>query len=192
MSGFYVVHRRKMVYMLFLIGVFGLTVWYGFYQPTVLEDVTFDQTDQQAVVEALAGGIQRSVSELEQSIKVSVAPVPTKFAEYRIERERVRSRQLELFENIVSDASLSQERRQEAQNQLVELMSLMAMETEIENLLKANGYIDAVALVDSDSATVVVPVTLTKEEATRIGEIINRITKVRLERITIIDELSRS
>ena len=65
-----------MVYML-LIGVFGLTVWYGFYQPTVLEDVTFDQTDQQAVVEALAGGIQRSVSELEQSIKVSVAPVPT-------------------------------------------------------------------------------------------------------------------
>ena len=71
-------------------------------------------------------------------------------------------------------------------------MSLMAMETEIENLLKANGYIDAVALVDSDSATVVVPVTLTKEEATRIGEIINRITKVRLERITIIDELSRS
>lgn len=192
MSGFYVVHRRKMVYMLFLIGVFGLTVWYGFYQPTVLEDVTFDQTDQQAVVEALAGGIQRSVSELEQSIKVSVAPVPTKFAEYRIERERVRSRQLELFEHIVSDASLSQERRQEAQNQLVELMSLMAMETEIENLLKANGYIDAVALVDSDSATVVVPVTLTKEEATRIGEIINRITKVRLERITIIDELSRS
>ena len=169
----------------------GLTVWYGFYQPTVLEDVTFDQTDQQAVVEALVGGI-RSVSELEQSIKVSVAPVPTKFAEYRIERERVRSRQLELFENIVSDASLSQERRQEAQNQLVELMSLMAMETEIENLLKANGYIDAVALVDSDSATVVVPVTLTKEEATRIGEIINRITKVRLERITIIDELSRS
>ena len=87
-----------MVYMLFLIGVFGLTVWYGFYQPTVLEDVTFDQTDQQAVVEALAGGIQHSVSELEQSIKVSVAPVPTKFAEYRIERERVRSRQLELFE----------------------------------------------------------------------------------------------
>lgn len=192
MSRFYVIHRRKAVYYLFLVGVVGLVLWYGFFQQPASEFIGEQDLGNEPVVQTLAGGIQRSVSELEESITVSVTPVPTKFAEYRIERERVRSRQLELFEKITLDATISESRRQEAQAELLELISLMAKETEIENLLKANGYIDAVALVDSDSATVVVPVTLTREEATRIGEIINRITKVRLERITIVDELSRS
>lgn len=192
MSQFYVVYRRKVVWFLVFCGIFGLLAWYNLYQPPVPEQVTFEEADPQGVVQALAGGIQRNVSELEESIIVSVTPVPTKFAEYRIERERVRSRQLELFENIVADTSFSEEKRQDAHNQLLGLIALMAKETEIENLLKANGYIDAVALVDNDSATVVVPVTLTREEAIRIGEIINRITKVKLERITIVDELSRS
>ena len=140
----------------------------------------------------MAGGIQRTVSELDQNVMVSVASVPTKFAEYRIEREKVRSRRLEQLENTINDAALSEQYRQDMQKELLHLLDNVTKETEIENLLKANGYLDAVTLIENESATIVVPVTLTREEAMVIGDLVHRITGIRLERITIVDELTRS
>ena len=58
--------------------------------------------------------------------------------------------------------------------------------------MKVNGYIDAVVLIENDSATIVVPVTLTSTEVEAIGEMVRRITNIRFDRITIIDELTRS
>lgn len=129
---------------------------------TVYGDADNLEFASEPVVEVLAGGVQRTVSELDQNVVVSVASVPTKFAEYRIEREKVRSRRLELLENTINDASLSEQYRQELQGELLNLLDNVAKETEIENLLKANGYLDAVILMENESATVVVPVSLTR------------------------------
>ena len=123
---------------------------------------------------------------------VTVTSVPTKFAEYRIEREKVRSQKLDLLQAMLNDAGLDPNRRQELQDELIGIMNNIAKETELENLLRVNGYLDAVVLIDNDSATIVVPVTLSGLEVEMIGDLVHRLTNIRLDRITIIDELTKS
>lgn len=199
MKGFYVVYARRSLYVVFLLGIIGLSFWWSFYRPETIPTVNVSDStsnaatleDDEQVVQVLAGGVQRVVSELDEATVVSVTPIPTQFSEYRLERSRARSRELELLEKMTIDPTLTVTKREQANDELLKLMANMTHETEIENLLKTNGYIDAVVLVDHDSATVVVPVTLTQLEAVKIGEIINRITSVRLDRITIVDQLSK-
>ncbi len=121
---------------------------------------------------------------------VSVRPIPTKFSEYRLERERLRSRQMELLQNIAYDGTASPEQRQKAQEELQQVLAVMAVEAEIENLLKAKGYLDGVAMLDDDSAIIVVPVRLTREEAAQIGELVRSLTGISYDQITIVDEPS--
>lgn len=119
---------------------------------------------------------------------VTVRSIPTKYSEYKLERERMRSRQIELLQNIAYDVQTQGGRREEAQLQLQALIDRITRETEIENLLKAKGYLDALVLLDSQAVTVVVPVTLTRDEAARVGELVHRLTGLSMERITIVDE----
>ena len=138
--------------------------------------------------EAVTAEPTSSVEQVVVVEPVTVRTVPTKFAEYKLERERMRSRQIELLQNIAYDAHTQEERREEAQIQLQLLIERITRETEIENLLKANGYLDALVLLDQEAITVVVPVTLTRDEAARIGELVHRLTGLSMERITIVDE----
>ena len=119
---------------------------------------------------------------------VTVRTIPTKFSEYKLERERMRSRQVELLQNLAYDSHTEQERKEQAQLDLQAFIEKISRETEIENLLKAQGYLDALVLLDREAITVVVPVALVRDEAARIGELVQRLTGIRLERITIVDE----
>jgi stage III sporulation protein AH len=89
---------------------------------------------------------------------------------------------------VAYDPQSDSERRAQFQNELQELIAKMGRETEIESLLKAQGYLDGLVILGDDAVTVVVPITLTREEAARVGEVVNRLTGIRLERITIVDE----
>ncbi len=119
---------------------------------------------------------------------VTVRTIPTKFSEYKLERERMRSRQVELLQNFAYDVDTDKERKEQAQADLQAFIEKISRETEIENLLKAQGYLDALVLLDREAITVVVPVTLVRDEAARIGELVQRLTGIRLEGITIVDE----
>lgn len=187
---YYVIHGRRSLYLLVLLLIIGTTFWYSFHSNSEHAATMGVEAEEPEVVQVLAGGIQRTVSELEQNVVVTVAPVPTKFAEYRIEREKVRSRQIDLLDGMLAENQISIEQRDQLQRELITLVENIAKETELENLLKANGYLDAVVLLESNSATVVVPVTLSQSEAANIGQLVQRITNVALERITIVDELS--
>mgnify|MGYP001012221751 CR=1 FL=1 len=174
MARFYVVRGRKALWNLVIMVLVIAALMYIFrVEEPPQEEVTAEPPGREQVV----------VVE-----PVTVRTVPTKFAEYRLERERMRSRQLELLQNIAYDAHTPEERREEAQIQLQELIERMTRETELENLLKAQGDLDALVLLDRDAITVVVPVTLTRDEAARIGELVHRLTGLALERITIVDE----
>lgn len=199
---YYVIHGRRTAVLLILLAVIGITFWYSFYlqnensiseQP---EQIAIGNEDEEGLsepaVEVLAGGVQRTVSELDQNVVISVSSVPTKFVEYRIEREKVKSRQLELLKSMLDNNMISQEKRSEIQTELYALLDNMVKETEIENLLKVNGYLDAVVLIENESVTVVVPVMLSKHEVEIIGNLVHRITDVRMDRITIVDELTES
>jgi len=195
---YYVIYARKTVMLMVVLVLIGLTFWFGFFgdhkQVSMPDTMDLSQNTQadhdEDIIPAIAQA-PRIVSELENNVVVSVTPAPTKFVEYRIEREKQRSQQLEYLEKMLETQSLSDQQRYELQKELLVLLDNIAKETDLENLLKANGYLDAVVLIENNSVTVVVPVTLTVQEAEIIGELVHRITNVRLDRITIIDELSR-
>lgn len=176
MARFYVLRGRKALWNLFIIALVVLALLYIFRTDDL-------DPEEEAVVDDGRGAGNLVVVE-----PVTVRPVPTKFSDYKLERERMRSRQVEVLQNFVYDTHTDGERKEKFQNELQELIEKMSRETEIENLLKAKGYVDGLAILDRDSITVVVPVTLTREEAARIGELVHRMTGIRLERITIVDE----
>ena len=97
---YYVVYGRKAIILMILLLAMGATLWVGFGSgwkgvPEKLSPENMSISDgaeltSEPTVQALAGGVQRSVSELDQNVIVSVKSIPTKFAEYRIEREKAR------------------------------------------------------------------------------------------------------
>ena len=97
------------------------------------------------------------------------------FVVYRLERERMRSRQIELLEGLADGAQSGGETRRKAQEQLLEVTRLMAREAEVEGILRAKGFADAVVSLRGDAATVVVKAPhVTGEEAVRISDLVGR------------------
>lgn len=109
------------------------------------------------------------------------------FVEYRIQRDRLRSQHLELLKEIINNPNSSNENRQDAQNRLLELSRLAQQELEVENLIKAKGYTEAVVFIEPKSATVVVgSKNWQAEDANRVADIVARATSLALEDIVII------
>lgn len=177
MAKFYVVRGKKALWNLLIIVLVIVALFYIF-----RADDGFDP-DQD-----VTGDMDHNANQVVLVEPVTVRTIPTKFSEYKLERERMRSRQVELLQNLAYDPHTESERKEQAQTDLQKLIEKITRETEIENLMKAKGYLDALVLLDQEAITVVVPVTLTREEAARIGELVNRLTGIRLERITIVDE----
>lgn len=112
---------------------------------------------------------------------------PDFFARYRMDRERARSQQLELYQKMVGDQSLTPASRQEAQQALLALASGQERETDIENLLRAKGFQDALVILDNRGATVVIPdQEITPEKAAQIGELVHRVAGTPLDEISIL------
>jgi len=108
------------------------------------------------------------------------------FDELRLERERQRSRQAELLQSLAQDATVSEERRMEAHQQLLALWTLEAREQEVEQLLRAQG-VTSVVVLSAHGAHVVVDGLLDQTAAARIGELVHRVAGVPREGITIVD-----
>lgn len=108
------------------------------------------------------------------------------FAEYRMERERTRSQQIELLREIVNNQQSSGETRKEAQKKIIDLTNLMKKELEAEKLIIARGYKDAIVLIQPATVSVVVAGSkLTNDDNARIAEIVARATGAKTTAIAI-------
>lgn len=109
------------------------------------------------------------------------------FTEYRLERDRTRSQQIDLFREIVNNQNSVEESRKEAQRKLLALNQAMETEMKLENMIKAENIKDCVALVEEKSATIIVQVPmLTAPDKIKINQITTRITGLSQENIFII------
>lgn len=111
------------------------------------------------------------------------------FDTLRLERDRQRSRQAELLQTAAQDATVSEQRRQEAHEQLLALWTMEAREIELEHLLAAQGFTGVVVLTMS-GAHVVVDGMLDAQAASLIGELVHTVAGVRREAITIVDGIT--
>lgn len=109
------------------------------------------------------------------------------FIEYRLQRDKVRSQEIKMLENIVDNPNSTTEARQEAQRRLLDITANMEQELELEAVLEAKGYPETVTFIRSEEATVVINAPeLAPEDATRIADVVARSTGKRLEDIVII------
>ncbi|MDI6637556.1 MAG: SpoIIIAH-like family protein [Bacillota bacterium] len=110
------------------------------------------------------------------------------FSQYRLERSRARSRNIELLRQIIADERASEEARAAASTQLVDLSKKSEAEAEAEALICARGYKDALVFVRGDTCDVVVSgPELTRFDAEQIGDIVARCLGLELANITIIE-----
>lgn len=110
---------------------------------------------------------------------------PDFFTEYRLEREKIRSERSDILRDIMKNAK-ADDTRHKAQDTVLKMTMEKQRESEIEGLIKARGYSDALVFIRDNSVSAVVKTTsLTKEDVVQVAEVISRVAGVKAEDITI-------
>lgn len=108
------------------------------------------------------------------------------FSEYRLNRDKVRSQNLEALQNITKDTSLDKDIIKEAVEESVSISKLSETELVVENLIKAKGFDDAIVIIHEGYANVIVDAaTLTPSDAAQIQNIVNKECNIAISKITI-------
>ncbi len=95
------------------------------------------------------------------------------FTEAKMNRETARSKASEILKSTIVDANASQEAKDTAQNKIIEISKNIESEVNIENLIKAKGFEDAVAFISDDNITITVKSRgLTAPETSKIKDIV--------------------
>jgi stage III sporulation protein AH len=77
------------------------------------------------------------------------------FAEYRMARERVRSKEVETLKEVINKENSSQEARDAAALRLVKISEDMEKELKTESLIKSRGFEDCAVIIQGETTTVV-------------------------------------
>lgn len=108
------------------------------------------------------------------------------FISSKIEREQMRSRNKETLMEIIGSADISEEKKQEAVNSMIELTQVAERENAAELLLGANGFADAVVLIVGENANVVVnSETLSEQQLAIIEDVVKDETDIAVDNIKI-------
>ncbi len=78
------------------------------------------------------------------------------FAGYRLQRERIRDRSIEMLQTLLDNPNADSASREEAEKLLLEIVRLREQELIVENMIRAQGYEDAVFFYHDTLATVMV------------------------------------
>lgn len=120
----------------------------------------------------------------------AAAPAPASeafFTEGRMERDRARSQQMELLKELIAQPQASAEARARAEAELLALSRRAAQEAEIENLLRARGFRDALVYLYSNSAVVVVRAgSLTPAQVAQVADAVSRVAGIPFESVSVL------
>lgn len=137
-------------------------------------------------------GIAPDTSDLDIATNNNAAKSDEKsafFSEYRLEREKNRSKEKELWEGIINSTTAEVTFKTMAQQELVKMVSLTEKEMIIENLIIAKGFEDALVFLTDDNVTVVVNANeLNQQSVAQIQDIIMRKTNISPSNIKIMQK----
>ncbi len=109
------------------------------------------------------------------------------FIDYRLERDSARQQQLDLLREMINNPNSGEEARKEADRRFLHITDVLGKEMEIEGLIRAKGFTDALILLNETSATAIIKAqTLNELEVTRIADIIVRITGLNPAAISVV------
>lgn len=112
------------------------------------------------------------------------------FEQARLTRTKSRDEALDTLQKSLKSAKLTDEEKEKLTAELTAAIDHITAESDIENLVKAKGFVDCVAFIDGDAVDVTVMTTsdgLTKEEVAQIRDIVLSKCKVTAQNITIVE-----
>ncbi len=114
------------------------------------------------------------------------------FVEYRLQRDRVRGQEMEVLTEFINNPNTSAEGKATAEKQLLELVATMEKELLVENLVKAQGYSDAIFFYNKEKAHLVLKAAdLTESQFVRLSEIVSVLAGINMENVVIIENLEK-
>ena len=113
------------------------------------------------------------------------------FSSAKLSREQTRAKNKETLLEIINNANIAENQKQEAVDEMIALTDLTERETAAEILLETRGYADAVVTITDESADVVVGMSvLSDAQCAQIEDIVARKTGIAAQNI-VINPLSR-
>lgn len=107
-------------------------------------------------------------------------------AEMKLNREQIRSKNKEALLEIVNNASLADNLKQDAVNKMVAMTDIAEREAAAEMLLEAKGFTDVVVSITDDNCDVVLNMgEVTDSKRAQVEDIVKRKTNVSAEKIVI-------
>ncbi len=82
--------------------------------------------------------------------------VDTYFSSVELDRKRSRDEALEVLQGVVDDVASSEETKNNALAQIAAIAKVIECEANIETLIEAKGFAECVAVINDDSASIVV------------------------------------
>lgn len=112
------------------------------------------------------------------------------FAEARLNRETSRAEALDTLQKALQQTDLTEAEKNNVMQQLASISASIAIESDIESLVKAKGFKDCVAYINGDKINVVVQANgteLTVSEVSQIKEIVLGQFTIPVQNITIME-----
>ena len=121
-----------------------------------------------------------------EAVLVSTNASPDFFINARVSREQIRAKNKETLMGILESASVSEEDKSKATQEIIKLTSISERENSTETLLEAKGYSDAVVSISDEEVSVIVnAVSLNDQDVAQIEDITKRETGVDIKHIVI-------
>lgn len=109
------------------------------------------------------------------------------FHEYRLSRDRLRSKQVEMLQEVVKNSGTDAKSRDAAGMRLVDITAAMEKELKAENLVKAEGYQECVIMVQADSTTVVLQSPpMQAQQIKRVKELVGKAVNTSPEKLSLV------
>ncbi len=145
------------------------------------------QAGDMATGEEMAAANAESVENPGETILTSSSVANLDYAaEMKLNREQVRSKNKEALVEIVNNASLADNLKQDAVNKMVAMTDMAEREAAAEMLLEAKGFTDVVVSITDDSCDVVLNMgEVTDSKRAQVEDIVKRKTNVSAENIII-------
>jgi stage III sporulation protein AH len=125
-------------------------------EKTGLTDIPAADITTTAIGEA-ATTDKQSAAVIEQdpnAIEASSSAAATFFSEYKMERDKNRSKEVDMWQEIISNQNTEKTFKNLAQQEIVKVLALTEKEMIIEQLVMSLGFSDALVFLTDDSATV--------------------------------------
>ena len=110
----------------------------------------------------------------------------TYFVQAKLEREQARATEKEMLTEIINNANVDSEKKNECTDSIMELQQRIEKETAAEAMIESKGFKDAYVRIDDDTVDVVVnKKDLTEAELAQIEDIVKRKTGISEDKIRI-------